>query len=246
MSDQAPDKVDVGHPGHRVPAHLLQRMGRLVRKEVSTILRDRRTIITLVLMPVLLYPLLTIAFRQFFLASNLKETKEPDYRLGMRAPPKQRTRAEQAFVAQLLEGHKLLAQGEKRLPRRRGAVPPDRKAENLLRFTEYITVNVEEALRKNDIDLGVRVEEGLLPRGAEFDGCYICTLFYLEGSPRSRDAKELVERCLAAANNQSLVRQLIHQPVRGGPVQLVDPRSEPVAETKTKETIPLSALVPLI
>src|SRR5262245_38066588 len=114
MSDQAPDKVDVGHPGHRVPAHLLQRMGRLVRKEVSTILRDRRTIITLVLMPLLLYPLLTIAFRQFLLASSLQEAKEPDYRIGFRSKHEELSRAERAFIEQLLQGQAELARREQR------------------------------------------------------------------------------------------------------------------------------------
>src|SRR3954467_2053077 len=41
------------------------RVLRLIRKELSEILRDRRTILTLVLMPLLLYPLLTLAFPQF-------------------------------------------------------------------------------------------------------------------------------------------------------------------------------------
>src|SRR5262245_1636607 len=91
MSDQAPDKVDVGHPGHRVPAHLLQRMGRLVRKEVSTILRDRRTIITLVLMPLLLYPLLSFAFRQFLLVVTVSQRPSEAYRIGV---PTQQTKWE--------------------------------------------------------------------------------------------------------------------------------------------------------
>src|SRR5436305_14286294 len=63
---------------------LLGRMGRLVRKEVSTILRDRRTIITLFLMPLLLYPLLTIAFRQFLLASGPTSGTPVATRIGVR------------------------------------------------------------------------------------------------------------------------------------------------------------------
>ena len=39
-----------------MPGQSLARVGRLARKELSEILRDRRTIITLVLMPLLLYP----------------------------------------------------------------------------------------------------------------------------------------------------------------------------------------------
>src|SRR5215510_11747466 len=116
MSDQAPDKVDVGHPGHRVPAHLLQRTGRLVRKEVSTILRDRRTIITLVLMPLLLYLLLAIAFSQFLLASSLQEAREPDYRIGFDSKDQERSPAENAFVNQLLTGQELLARRAQRSP----------------------------------------------------------------------------------------------------------------------------------
>src|SRR5215471_1138622 len=45
----------------------LARIGRLARKELAEILCDRRTILTLVLMPLLLYTLLSFAFRQFLM-----------------------------------------------------------------------------------------------------------------------------------------------------------------------------------
>src|SRR5689334_6481597 len=61
----------------------LSRLGRLVRKELLEILRDRRTILTLILMPVLLYPLLTLAFQQFFLASRLTHDRPSEYRIGL-------------------------------------------------------------------------------------------------------------------------------------------------------------------
>src|SRR5262245_1572279 len=48
-----------------------KRVIRLAQKELREILRDRRTIITLIAMPLLLYPLMTIAFQQFYLASRL-------------------------------------------------------------------------------------------------------------------------------------------------------------------------------
>ena len=59
-----------------------RRLLRLARKELREILRDRRTIVTLVLMPVLLYPLLAIAFRHFFL-SGMGTVAVPQYRLGV-------------------------------------------------------------------------------------------------------------------------------------------------------------------
>src|SRR3954470_8895409 len=53
------------HP-HR---QLLGRLQRLVRKELREILRDRRTIITLVVMPILIYPLLAVVFQRFLITS---------------------------------------------------------------------------------------------------------------------------------------------------------------------------------
>ena len=59
----------------------LDRLGRLTLKELREILRDRRTIITLVLMPLLMYPLLSVAFQQFFL-SQMANVETPRYTVG--------------------------------------------------------------------------------------------------------------------------------------------------------------------
>jgi sodium transport system permease protein len=47
------------------PRPSVGRLMRLARKELTEILRDRRTIVTLIVMPLLLYPLLAIGFGQF-------------------------------------------------------------------------------------------------------------------------------------------------------------------------------------
>lgn len=52
------------------------RVGRLARKELREILRDRRTIITLVFMPVLLYPILSIAFNQYFMTNVVRTQRQ--------------------------------------------------------------------------------------------------------------------------------------------------------------------------
>src|SRR6478609_7046675 len=57
---------DVMPPARR---QLIGRLQRLVRKELREILRDRRTIITLVVMPILIYPLLAVVFQRFLLTS---------------------------------------------------------------------------------------------------------------------------------------------------------------------------------
>ena len=80
----------------RRPALTLSRLARLALKELKETLRDRRTVITLVLMPALLYPLLSLAFRQFVL-SNVPRESESRVRIGLA------TDAEQELLLQLLE-----------------------------------------------------------------------------------------------------------------------------------------------
>src|SRR5205085_10152529 len=97
------------------------------------------------------------------------------------------------------------------------------------------------------IALGIRVDEPPRSTGSRFDKYYMCTILYLDDSPRSHEAKEYVERCLAAENNRSLRERLSLERVdKFRPVQLVSPRPEPVEKTGSKETVPLSLLVPLI
>src|SRR5262249_46680214 len=63
-------------------------VARLARKELREILRDRRTIITLVLMPVLLYPILGMAFRHFML--SIAPPAAPQNRIGTNEAEAQR------------------------------------------------------------------------------------------------------------------------------------------------------------
>src|SRR5205085_6559598 len=62
----AGNELSRGSPGRRLSGGHL---GRLALKELRETLRDRRTIVTLVLMPVLVYPLLSIAFQKLVLTS---------------------------------------------------------------------------------------------------------------------------------------------------------------------------------
>src|SRR5215468_2060921 len=90
MSDQPAGESKAGQLLHRSPRDLLQRMGRLVRKELSEILRDRRTIITLVLMPLLLYPLLSMAFQRLLLEPQPPPTPRTEYFVGVASEEEKR------------------------------------------------------------------------------------------------------------------------------------------------------------
>ncbi|MFN5708602.1 MAG: hypothetical protein ACK48X_11175, partial [Planctomycetota bacterium] len=54
----------------------LSQIWRLATKELKETLRDRRTIVTLVAMPLIVYPLLSIAFRTFLLNNLGSATAE--------------------------------------------------------------------------------------------------------------------------------------------------------------------------
>jgi ABC-2 type transport system permease protein/sodium transport system permease protein len=59
-------------PVRRLSGFSLARQWRLTAKELAETLRDRRTIVTLLVMPLLVYPLLSIIFRQFLTVSLAK------------------------------------------------------------------------------------------------------------------------------------------------------------------------------
>src|SRR6476620_2870457 len=82
---------------------LLGRLQRLVRKELREIFRDRRTIITLVVMPVLIYPLLAVVFQRLLLTS-LSPNVEPVYVLAVESELDQKV-----VMSQLQAGQNELA-----------------------------------------------------------------------------------------------------------------------------------------
>ncbi len=71
-------------------ARQLARVGRLARKEMAEIFSDRRTIFTLVLMPMLLYPVLSFAFKQFMLSVMGPGIGDRPYLIGVETEVDQR------------------------------------------------------------------------------------------------------------------------------------------------------------
>ncbi|MEM8678827.1 MAG: hypothetical protein AAGF97_05650, partial [Planctomycetota bacterium] len=61
-----PPQEDVATWSRRLPSPV-QRIWRLCIKELRETLRDRRTMVTLILMPLIVYPLLSIIFQRFLL-----------------------------------------------------------------------------------------------------------------------------------------------------------------------------------
>ncbi|WP_146601875.1 ABC transporter permease subunit/CPBP intramembrane protease [Novipirellula aureliae] len=123
------------------------RLFRLCQKELRETIRDRRTVFTLLLMPLLLYPLLSMALNRFLLTSDTHQAS--GYLVG---------------VASEEEGS--LLRSYLNDPRSK---PPESilqvNSGELAEFRFGITNESDavEALRKNAIDVAVSVEPGEIP-----------------------------------------------------------------------------------
>jgi len=208
-------------PSRRLSGFSLARQWRLTRKELAETLRDRRTIITLLLMPVLVYPLLSIIFRQF-LVKSLGQSGQVVI-----------VAVEDDSMYERLSGW--LSQGEAVLKgeaRIRGAVvdasaiePPlvEEPTQQNLRFD---IGDVEQKLKDGHVDMAVKRLQGDDQR-APGPGI---ELVYPERSPVAVGLRSFIERRIRAYNLLERQRAglpaesevgltMLHQPIAVGAAQ---------------------------
>lgn len=197
----------------------VSRLGRLTLKELRETLRDRRTILTLLLMPVLLYPLLTISFQRFVLssASNLRV----EYILAIDSAETE------PVIVQCLS---IAEQRRRELQRRENQGKPLKPL--LAPTVRYlITPHLEREVRDAHVDLGIRLRPG---RPATLDPARDVAvdieLVYLPGNKFGERALAHVEGLLKDASDALLRFRLRHlglqqrpNPVRTTAVSLRDP-----------------------
>jgi ABC-2 type transport system permease protein/sodium transport system permease protein len=215
---------------------------RLVSKELREILRDRRTILTLILMPLLLYPLLGVAFRTFLLGS-MAPPGAPVYTVGVR--PGGEGESVWWFLQQ---GQKALRDRE--TPEERTTRPADEKAppheQPPPELIQKECDDLDEAVLKGQVDVGIRTHPGgsffpHLNRNLAIDW----EVLYREDSATGLGAVRYLETVCAAANARFLSLRLNRlrivqreMPVRPMPTIVRDPQAH-------KPTL-LPGLVPLI
>src|SRR3990172_3297046 len=68
-NDDAPLSRGTAVPDWTGRQQIVGRLARLALKELRETLRDRRTIVTLVVMPLVLYPILALVFQRFLVTS---------------------------------------------------------------------------------------------------------------------------------------------------------------------------------
>lgn len=182
----------------------LSRLGRLALKELRETLRDRRTIITLILMPLLVYPLLSLGFRQFFLSSVARQ--EPIHvRIGVASEEQH-----QAMARLLALGHELLerqaANAEQVAPPQPRFLQTDQPPEFSSATFEYYTPSKPgQAIQDLAVDLAIRLESRDTESGrGQPGGALKCDIWYQPESTLSRRAAEYIEHRLRAVNENHL------------------------------------------
>jgi len=215
--------ADEGHrpPGRVGGAVFGMRVARLIRKELSEVLRDRRTILTLVLMPLLVYPLLAVVFEQHFLASHVAEAQT--HRVGFLSP-----RDYQGFVEHIKFGAKILANRD---PHAAEAEPE---------YTAVECADLAENVRDGMIDLGIRIKRDQF---VGQDHVVELEFIYRADSPAAQTMVRYFERRMAAATGGYLQSRL-GAPKRP-PVRYAWAVHTQL-ETEATPRISLAALIPLI
>lgn len=195
------------------PSFSLLRLLRITRKELRETLRDRRTIFTLVLMPILVYSLLSMAFRQFLLSSVVTESKI-DWHV---AADSKETMS--AFLRQISLGEAvLLREQDAPRPREKSSnptQPPSTPAADSVVPMEmsdikpFVEENLEQLVQAGKVDLGVRMRLNTIPSLGGKDAIqHDFELIYRKDSPVSRNIAQFCERRLWAVNQHWMREQL--------------------------------------
>ncbi len=211
------------------------RMVRLCRKELREILRDRRTIVTLVLMPLLVYPLLSIVFQRFLVDS-----------IGTQAPQHFVIGLDHQAALPLVEaylelGGRLLAEEAAEA----GIEPSEEQAGLVVASPEirWMTgLRIAEGVESGRLDLGLRVDPATLEPANWDQQTLRCELVYRKNSPLSQAARDFVSERFRAVNKQFLREQIAS--LGGRPRLLAETRNRPLETAGV--AVSLTALVPLI
>ena len=212
----------------------LRRLVRLTLKELREILRDRRTILTLVLMPLLMYPLMSVAFQQFFV-SQLSTIKTPHYKLGFE------NESDVPYLTRVLydAGLSLIEVEDDKAAAQSGTSHP---------FVEAgICRDLTKGLEEYDIHVGLRLlKADKAHNDPRHDLAVDVEVWYREDWITSRDAVAYIDKYLAAANEKFLEARLKNLQVtqRAAPLRII--RKTVQGEDSASGAISITAVIPFI
>jgi sodium transport system permease protein len=222
MSEEPQLQRSLTRPAWSGRRQVFNRLARLALKELREILRDRRTIITLLVMPMLVYPLLAIVFQRFLLTS-LSTDSTVQYVIGVDSLQSGRLLAQQLELGETA----LVKQRKASDPRTENAVPAktepelklplnlggpakdERDVHPTLVWMELPADEAERQVVNATVNLAVLPLHAAPNHGGEGLGRPLTwELYYRTGSPASEAALRYVEVRLQALNESHLDQQL--------------------------------------
>jgi sodium transport system permease protein len=244
-----------GRPGNLSAQPRGSRFKRLAVKELRETLRDRRTIVTLLLMPVLVYPILGIGLQQFALSGGGAQRDEVTWRIA----------AEDAedmsqFKRMLDLGERFLRAGRDTplLPSQdldaplsvnslsagmadRSTAEPQADQAGLRRIEIFEASDIDEQLKTLEIDLGIRRRPSTGSQNPV--AAHDFELHYRANMPLSREVAEYVEVRLRAFNELQLRTRL--RRVGEVPNNAISWVWHPVVQ-ESQTPFPLASLAPMV
>lgn len=173
----------------------IARLRRLAIKEIRETLYDRRTILTLVVMPLVIYPLLAIGIRHYAVARKLADSAH-EIRIG---------------VGRELDGNAVSAFLRLEPGGRPGVAEPLENSRNDHRLTVFLVPNIEAAIRRNQIHVGIRIRRTQNHRHRRPGDLTVASdweMVYNENDDAGRSAAEYVARLIDSANRMLLADML--------------------------------------
>lgn len=229
---------------------------RLALKELREILRDRRTIITLVLMPLFLYPLLGGVVQKALL-SNITNVGPPEYILGFESERDFRLFLAITGIVETEQPPETDPKGEppkgatdaKADPREAIQAMLDRDAEPEFKASvpeEGSSLDLEKATADRVIDVGIRFlepEDRSLPLPILTQTPVKLQLISTRDSKLSREALAALRQRLADANvgRLSQILKRVSGSPRGVPIEYEETRVDPIK----RQTFSLVTFIPL-
>jgi len=190
-------------PGWNNRREVASRITRLALKELRETLRDRRTIVTLVVMPLVLYPILALVFQRFLLTS-LSNQAAIEYVIGVDSPDSMRR-----LERQLEQGDRRLHEaGREDVSHDAQQIHGQREPSPKIIWAEIPDDEVERCVSNADVHLAILPMQ---ERPNHADGLghpSSWDLYYRAGSPASEAALRYVETRLRAYSESKLDAQL--------------------------------------
>jgi ABC-type Na+ efflux pump permease subunit/membrane protease YdiL (CAAX protease family) len=240
------------------------RLSRLARKELRETLRDRRTLVTLILMPLLVYPILSLVFKTFLLntAASLSPPKVIQYRYLVDGSDKNQVSQVLQAVAQVSQRYEKRQNDEsqngvpsnpanEKSQNGEPAVPPMQPTIASFKQHQWMTQPedenrpIQEVVAAGEADAGIMLSVNVLKDDrwiAKYD------VVYDPNNLRSAEAAAYLKQQFLSFNQSVLLGELRKTGVKAYfPMNEGDDSLVSIAPSdKTRSGISMASLIPLI